>query len=296
MTEPATLCRKTGHETGHETGALHQQWRVVVATSVGLRKVRVEDEFEALDLAEAINSTGGTARVQRRMVTDWDEPDEHPQPEVQPEHQPGTGAESGESEPLLPSGPNPLALARRRQPLQAQAPLHQRTSRPTGVVIEGVSIAPRVVEIIEQHQVTYDDIVDAALEPQTTWRAPQDNAEVRLGAQHAVLVADDNGEVIAVIPREIALRERHRLQGGGIPRKRGGSGNRFPTDTKELVERFRAAGFEVSHGGKHYKATHPSRPGQPTTFPVSPSDHRSIKNAVLEARREFGIDLRQTRA
>jgi hypothetical protein len=61
------------------------------------------------------------------------------------------------------------------------------------------------------------------------------------------------------------------------------------TDTRLLLKRLRAQGFEIRRGGSgHYRATAPC--GETVTIPATPKSWRSLRNTRAELRR-FGAVL-----
>lgn len=71
--------------------------------------------------------------------------------------------------------------------------------------------------------------------------------------------------------------------------RKGGSGNRWPTDFKELVKRIRLIqGCDVRQGGKHLLIMKEER--QVGALPLTASDHRSLQNACLQLKK-LGIDV-----
>lgn len=71
--------------------------------------------------------------------------------------------------------------------------------------------------------------------------------------------------------------------------RKGGAGNRWPTDFKELVQRIKAnEGCDVRRGGKHLLIMKGER--QVGALPLTASDYRSLQNACLQLK-NLGIDV-----
>ena len=86
---------------------------------------------------------------------------------------------------------------------------------------------------------------------------------------------------------------RRRVTIPSAPRASGKQGTRYPTTQRDLLERLRAAGFEVTTSGPtHGKITHPEHPGRFLPFASTPSTSRHGRHMVTAVRRVFGIDLR----
>lgn len=65
-----------------------------------------------------------------------------------------------------------------------------------------------------------------------------------------------------------------------------------PTDRKEWLKRAGEHGLVVGKTRRrHLKITHPELAGI-VFAPLTPSDHRSIKNCDRDIRKTFGIDMR----
>ncbi|MFE0025123.1 hypothetical protein [Amycolatopsis sp. NPDC059021] len=85
-------------------------------------------------------------------------------------------------------------------------------------------------------------------------------------------------------PVRAAPPRRHR-------RRSGGAGTAWPTTWRELRTRLRAAGCQLSHGGKHWRAHLPD--GRTYTLPATASDHRALRNAAHDLI-ALGIDIRRS--
>lgn len=140
---------------------------------------------------------------------------------------------------------------------------------------------------------TDDEIVETIENPVEEWLT--DNAEVvcAVGARIGVKVSTSDGAVLAVCRAHDMDRFRpHRLS-TAVPRGRGGSGRRYPTDTAALLRLLDERGFTVeTRGSGHYGV----RPGgwpddQFVTIPRTPSDGRSLLNSIKQIERTFQVSL-----
>ncbi|WP_231726438.1 hypothetical protein [Kocuria rhizophila] len=110
-------------------------------------------------------------------------------------------------------------------------------------------------------------------------------------AQHRVVGIYRSGWAVARRPDETWADTPDSLERTGA--KPGGSGTRYPTNRRELLERLRAAGFEVTTSGPtHGKITHPDVPGRFLPFSSTPSSQRYGRHVVTAVKRVFGIDVR----
>lgn len=110
-------------------------------------------------------------------------------------------------------------------------------------------------------------------------------------AEHRVVGIYRSGWAIARRPDETWADTPDSLEHTGA--KPGGSGTRYPTNRRELLERLRAAGFEVTTSGPtHGKITHPDVPGRFLPFSSTPSSQRYGRHVVTAVKRVFGIDVR----
>lgn len=193
--------------------------------------------------------------------------------------------------------PTPAAVAARPRntsttPVRSVPAAHSGQSTRT-TEIDGVQIHPRVVDITESRGTDLGLVALAVREPEATWKGKNGRSQVHLRGDLAAITADDTGEVIALASRDKALRERTEPRDGAIKRGHGGCGTTMPTTVPELIGRLRVRGFGIARDGAHYVVRHHRIPGQ-VSFAKTPSDHRSIPNAVSEVRAEFGIDIRET--
>lgn len=167
-----------------------------------------------------------------------------------------------------------------------------RGRRPEPLTVHGVQLLPRVLEVARIHDLDLGDIADAVLAPEQTWPGVDGTTVVNLRGDLAAISDDDQATVVAVADRDQALRVRSQPRPGAIPKARGGGcGRRFPASVEEVLERLEGHGFDVCATGRHLSVTRPGAPGS-VTVPRTPSDWRSIPNAVLQVRRVFGVDLR----
>lgn len=191
--------------------------------------------------------------------------------------------------------PSPLRVAGRigSAPLQAVEPLEKRSPIPS-LTIDGVHITASVTAVMGDHGYTPQMLVEAARSPEQRWPDRLGTAEVRLRGPVAVLVAHDNGDIIAIASRDRALQERTYTRPGSVPKARGtGARKPTPTDTPALLARLREHGFDYHlDGGDHWRLSHPSAPQVHLSIAQTPSDHRTIPNEISKIRRKFGIDVR----
>lgn len=88
-------------------------------------------------------------------------------------------------------------------------------------------------------------------------------------------------------PHQVVGREAAKRKSG----KRGGSGSRWPTTWKELINRINAhPQARVENGGKHLRVF--LRGQQVQALPCTSSDHRALLNAC-QILRGLGIDVRR---
>ncbi len=160
------------------------------------------------------------------------------------------------------------------------------------ILLHGVRIHPRVVTRAAGLQLDLAMVSHAVLDPESTWPSHEGNGTVHLRHSVAAITDDRRGEVVAIASRESALRLRARPRESATPRRSGGTGSAFPNDVATLLRRASSAGLDVRRGGKHYVVTRPGHGGQ-CAVPTTPSDHRSLRNAVTQIRRVLGVDLRQ---
>lgn len=149
------------------------------------------------------------------------------------------------------------------------------------------------------------DVSESALQavvadPEDTWTADLGRTDYYVRgrlcvqvtrAEHRVVGIYRSGWAIARRPDETWADTPDSLEHTGA--KPGGSGTRYPTNRRELLERLRGAGFEVTTSGPtHGKITHPDAPGRFLPFSSTPSSQRYGRHVTTAVKRVFGIDLR----
>lgn len=140
---------------------------------------------------------------------------------------------------------------------------------------------------------TDDEIVETIENPVDEWLT--DTAEVvcAVGSRIGVKVSTSDGAVLAVCRVHDMDRFRPHRLATAVPRGRGGSGRRYPTDTAALLRLLDERGFTVeARGSGHYGV----RPGgwpddQFVTIPRTPSDGRSLINSIKQIERTFQVSL-----
>lgn len=192
------------------------------------------------------------------------------------------------------TGPAPAHLVAVPSPAQVAArcrPLHTTPSPGGPAVVDGVSFTGHAVESADRHGLDLQLLAAAVHEPERTWLSLHGDCTVHLRGPVAVLVSADTGDVVGVSDRDRALRLRSQPRHGSVRRAKGGVGNRFPTDTADMLSRARRKGLEVIEDRDHYVLRRPGHPGQ-VAAARTPSDHRALPNTVLEIRRTLDVDLR----
>lgn len=140
---------------------------------------------------------------------------------------------------------------------------------------------------------TDDEIVETIENPVDEWLT--DTAEVvcAVGSRIGVKVSTSDGAILAVCRAHDMDRFRPHRLATAVPRGRGGSGRRYPTDTAALLRLLDERGFTVeTRGSGHYGV----RPGgwpddQFVTIPRTPSDGRSLINSIKQIERTFQVSL-----
>ena len=128
-------------------------------------------------------------------------------------------------------------------------------------------------------------------DPEDTWTADLGRTDYYVRGPLCVVGIYRSGWAIARRPDETWADTPDSLERTGA--KPGGSGTRYPTIRRELLERLRAAGFEVTTSGPtHGKITHPDVPGRFLPFSSTPSSQRYGRHVVTAVKRVFGIDVR----
>lgn len=157
-----------------------------------------------------------------------------------------------------------------------------------GVVVQGVwDVSEQALQAV-------------VADPEDTWTADLGRTDYYVRgrlcvqvtrAEHRVVGIYRSGWAIARRPDETWADTPDSLEHTGA--KPGGSGTRYPTNRRELLERLRGAGFEVTTSGPtHGKITHPDVPGRFLPFSSTPSSQRYGRHVTTAVKRVFGIDLR----
>lgn len=185
-----------------------------------------------------------------------------------------------------------------RAPTPSQVKIRSKAPAPAnrpsaGTVIDGVQVHPRVVGIADEHGTDLRDVAQAVKDPEEKWKGKNGRSTVHLRGDLAAITADDTGEVIALASRNGALRARTEPRDGAVKRTHGGAGNTMPTTVAALLDLLDKHGLTVERDTNHYVVRRPGLSGQ-CVVPKTPSDCHAIPNAVMEIRRRFGVDVRNS--
>lgn len=137
-----------------------------------------------------------------------------------------------------------------------------------------------------------ESVQNAYYRPQTVTSMP-DGDQKRHHHNGTMIIVAGDGTILHVSSHDQSSDAPESLVEIHRPKRRtsGGSGNRLPTTMDELIRRCRQQGCEVvDNGGKHLKVLVPE--GDPVPLPRTPSDWRSIPNAVSQLRSR-GVDVRR---
>lgn len=156
-----------------------------------------------------------------------------------------------------------------------------------------VYLIPTARDWVARLGATDDEIVETIENPVEEWLT--DNAEVvcAVGVRIGVKVSTSDGAVLAICrARDMERFRPHRLA-TAVPRGRGGSGRRYPTDTAALLRLLDERGFTVAtRGSGHYGVQPRGWPDdQFVTIPRTPSDSRSLINSIKQIERTFQVPL-----
>ena len=148
--------------------------------------------------------------------------------------------------------------------------------------------------------VSEDSLRAVVADPEDTWSADLGRSDYYVRGQLCVQVTRADHRVVGIYRSGWAVARRpdeswadtaDSLERTGA--KPGGGGTRYPTNRRELLERLRGAGFEVTTSGStHGKITHPEVPGRFLPFSSTPSSQRYGRHVVTAVKRVFGIDVR----
>lgn len=163
---------------------------------------------------------------------------------------------------------------------------------PADAIVDGLTIAGRVVGLAEHYGYKLEDIAATVRQPETTWPSHTRAGTVHLGSKIAAVTAAESGDVVAITTRERAIWERQQPT-EAVNRPSGGkAGTKLPTSIQELLTRARHAGLDVIDDRRHYVLRAPGCDRQ-VTLAKTPSDHHAVKNVATTIRRELGVDLRE---
>ncbi|UQN30619.1 hypothetical protein [Brachybacterium kimchii] len=135
-----------------------------------------------------------------------------------------------------------------------------------------------------------EDLAAILDDPDDEWVDRRGVACVVVRGNSAVVVGLRDHAIMSVMDSRLAYATRPRDR-EPIPRHRGGNGTRYPTSAEELWSLLRQRGADVSRtGGGHIEASYQ---GHRCTMASTPSDHRSLRNAITQMERTLGLDLRR---
>ncbi len=148
------------------------------------------------------------------------------------------------------------------------------------------------VHVVGAWDATLAQLQEAVDAPDDFWTVDLGRTDHFLRGELCVQVTRTEGAVVGIFRSGWATARRPEQplpeEPGSAPRASGKQGTRYPTTQRDLLERLRAAGFEVTTSGPtHGKITHPELP-----FASTPSTSRHGRHMVTAVRRVFGIDLR----
>lgn len=251
-------------------------------------------------------SSGGQPPADRRA------PGGTPKPGPGPRSVPSAGADrtetagnaDGTTTPQLTVDPQ---LARFVERLRAGMAPETGTPENAFYTVDSATTEPSALHVPAEgvHAQGVWDVSEQALravvaQPEDTWTADLGRTDyyVRgqlcvqvMRAEHRVVGIYRSGWAIARRPDETWADTADSLERTGA--KPGGGGTRYPTNRRELLERLRGAGFEVTTSGPtHGKITHPDAPGRFLPFSSTPSSQRYGRHVVTAVKRVFGIDVR----
>lgn len=149
-------------------------------------------------------------------------------------------------------------------------------------------ITPAALKKLEDLGFIFEDVLGVLEDPLEVtpthqWRS------IYQGHQFNVVYSESTKTILAIQP------PRQPRSTSGIPRVPGQKKDKrspLPVDSESVVKVLKEKGFDVKHGGKHWKISHDSFPGVFASMPYSPSDFRWVLNFVSEIRAKFGVDLR----
>lgn len=153
------------------------------------------------------------------------------------------------------------------------------------------------VHVVGAWEATLAQLQEAVDSPDDVWTVDLGRTDHFLRGELCVQVTRAEGAVVGIFRSGWATARRPEQplpeEPGSAPRASGKQGTRYPTTQRDLLERLRAAGFEVTTSGPtHGKITHPEHPGRFLPFASTPSTSRHGRHMVTAVRRVFGIDLR----
>lgn len=133
-------------------------------------------------------------------------------------------------------------------------------------------------------------VLSICANPDDEWLS--DNAEVFyvVGQGVGLTVSTDDGAVLGV--RRAQHMGQFRVpdrQAPGIPRGRGGSGRRYPSDAEGLRRLLSERGFEVDVVGSGHQRVSLDR--RSVNISSTPGDYRTVINEIKKIERHFGVSL-----
>lgn len=211
--------------------------------------------------------------------------DNHPASEVNAD--PAAQANEGQAKPATPAAPRP---AGKPIPTPAQVVSHPLTYTPPAFVKQPrTQFLPAAQGWLAESGLDEKHILDIISNPDEVVPAAEWRTIYRRDGLDVVF-AEKDFLVLAVKPSSEAEAE-----GTGLQRLPGQKEKRrlpVPPDVDGMIALMESRGFEVEHGGKHWKVTHPDFEAV-ASMPHTPSDYRWAQNMVTEIRSKFGIDLRE---
>ncbi|GAA1491576.1 hypothetical protein [Brachybacterium sacelli] len=201
-----------------------------------------------------------------------------------------------EKAPSKADGPRPAPPSIPSSTPSAAAPVFSTDSgdpiEDTPVDADSLYVLSSALPYMKRLGLTKQDLIEAIEHPDDEWIDQTGKAAVVVRGEYAAAIGLNDQAVMSAMTSTRARETRPSHDRRPSPKHSGGIGTRYPTTLRELTTLLAARGATVERtGGGHIDVTYQ---GRRSSLPSTPSDHRSLRNAISTLEKTLELDLRRS--